>query len=401
MAHLTRNILLTTCLTLLSTNPTLIVAEAISEEDKPPLRAEERSAMEAFILHRDKKRDEYAQARAITTPNGIDVIESTEINGLKQWVKIRGNNKDNPVLLYLHGGPGSASMPFSYSMSSDWEKDFTIVHWDQRGTGKTRCSNPEYDPKTATFHDFYADTVAVINFLKDRLNKEKIIVLGHSWGTLLGTHLAKKNPELIHAYVGTGQMTNTIESETRGYEFALEQAQKHNDTEAVEKLKSIAPYPPNEKVATAELQRKVSTQRKYLQKYGGAVQGSYMEKIYEAFFKSPDYSICDWMGFIDTQLGGTPYPHRDLTGMFLQKEAGLANFDQDLGFDFSVPIFFFLGALDYQTSTTVATQYFDKITAPHKELVIFEKSGHAPPSTEEKKFVDNLVNLVRPYATKK
>ncbi|PCI54281.1 MAG: hypothetical protein COB36_10530 [Alphaproteobacteria bacterium] len=360
----------------------------------------DRTAIDSFVKYMAARKNLMAKSRKISTPNGIDVTESLQINGLKQWFRIRGTNKDNPVLLYLHGGPGSASMPFSYAMSSQWEEEFIMVHWDQRGTGKTRCSNPEYDPKTAQFEDFYTDMIEVITYLKKRLNKKKIIVLGHSWGTLLGTHLAKRNPELLHAYVGTGQMTNTIESETLGYEFALQQATENDDKEGVKRLKSIAPYPSPVPVGTKELQRQVSTQRKYLQKYGGAVQFSYMEKIYKAFFRSPDYSICDWMGFIDTQLGGTPYPHRDLTGSFLDKEGGLANFDQDIGFKFKVPMFFFLGALDYQTSTIIATRYFDKIQAPHKQLIIFEKSGHAPPQTEEKKFVDSLVKLVRPFALK-
>ncbi len=164
-------------------------------------------------------------------------------------------------------------------------------------------------------------------------------------------------------------------------------------------LDRYAPYPAHD-VPRDELQRKVSAQRGYLQKYGGALQFDYMAEVYPAIIQSPDYSMCDWMGFINTQLGGQPYPHRELTGLLIQKEAGIANFDQDLGFDFNVPIFFFLGALDYQTSTVVATRYFANIKAPYKKLLIFEKSGHAPSFTEEEKFIAGLVKHVQPLAIK-
>ncbi len=382
-------------------SPVLFAVEAVAE---PQMNTDqknmEKTATASFVKYLKKRKTSIAKARKISSTNGIEELESVKVNGLEQWLSIRGSDKNNPVLLYVHGGPGATSMPFAYEMSPDWEKNFIMVHWDQRGTGKTRCSNPDYDPREAKFDDFYADMIDIINYLRTRLNKDKVIILGHSWGTLLGTHLAKKNPELLHAYVGTGQMTNIYESEVLGYEFALKEAMRHNDTVGVARLKSIAPYPATGDVETKELQRRVSTQRRYLQKYGGALQINYMDKIYKAFFNSPDYSMCDWMGLINTQLGGAPYPHRDLNGSFVKKETGLANFDQDLGFDFKVPIFFFLGALDHQTSTIVATRYFNKINAPLKKLVIFEKSGHAPPAMEEDKFIDALVRHVRPLALK-
>lgn len=362
------------------------------------LSAQQIQAMTSFIAYRESARKRRLNALKISTPNGIEVREQVEINGLEHAILARGTDKNNPLLLYLHGGPGAVTMPFAYAMSPEWEQQFIMVHWDQRGTGKTRCANPHYRPQEATFEDFFSDTVKMVNYLIRRFDKQKIIVVGHSWGSLLGAHLAKKHPELLYAYVGTGQMTNTIESETLGYEFALEKARGKNDSKALEALESIAPYPPTSPVETKELQRKISTQRGHLQKFGGALKFDYMERIYYAFFNSPEYSLCDWMGFINTQLGGEPYPHRDLTGSFLQQEAGIANFDADLGFKFDIPIFFFLGRDDYQTSTIVAERYFERIDAPSKKLLIFEKSAHAPPFTEEKVFIKALVEHVRGLA---
>ena len=124
---------------------------------------DEEQAIKEFLEFRKGIQSGILEAKKIDTPNGIDVMESVRINGLDQWLQIRGYDRDNPVLLYLHGGPGSVIMPFSYMFVPDWEKNFTVVNWDQRGTGKTRCANPDYDPVEATFEDFFTDTVGDIN----------------------------------------------------------------------------------------------------------------------------------------------------------------------------------------------------------------------------------------------
>jgi pimeloyl-ACP methyl ester carboxylesterase len=350
-------------------------------------------AIEEFLQFRDGMRGSIGESRKITSANGIDVLETVNLNGMDQWISIRGQDKTHPVLLYLHGGPGAVVLPFAYMMAPEWEENFTMVHWDQRGTGKTRCSNPDFDPSTATFEDFFNDTVALVNHLRERLGRQKIIVLGHSWGSVLGLHLAKKHPDLLHAYVGTGQVANTWEGESLGYAFALKEAKRRGDVSGIQALESIAPYPSIEGFG-----EKIDVQRHFVQEYGGSLQFDYMGLVEKAFFESPEYSVCDWVSFFRTQLGfGEPYPHRSITERMLPQDSDIGNFDL-YGYEYEVPIFFFLGGLDRHTPTEVAARLFEKISAPRKKMVLFEKSGHAAPFTEAEKFVKSTIEFVRPLA---
>ena len=353
---------------------------------------EKARAIEEFLEFRSGIQAGVQAAKKIDTPNGIDVMESVHINGIDQWLQIRGFDKDNPVLLYLHGGPGAVIMPFSYMFLPDWEKNFTLVNWDQRGTGKTRCANPDYDPSDATFADFFSDTFEVVNYLRKRLNKDKIIIFGHSWGTFLGLHFARRHPGLIHAYVGTGQVTNTWQGEISSYAFVLREAKARGDDEGLAALEALAPYPDLENHA-----EKIGIQRHYVQKYGGSLIGiDYFQITQRAFFESPYYSICDWMGFFKTTFT-TNSPHRKLSMQLLDPKSPIGNFDL-VGYDYEVPIFFFLGALDQHASTEVASEYFAKIEAPYKKLLLFDKSAHAATMTQPQQFIDALVKHVRPLA---
>ena len=353
---------------------------------------DEEQAIKEFLEFRSGIQARILAAKKIDSPNGIDSMESVRINGLEQWLQIRGQDKDNPVLLYLHGGPGSVIMPFSYMFLPDWEKNFTVVNWDQRGTGKTRCANPDYDPSKANFEDFFTDMVEVVNYLRQRLGKDKIIVFGHSWGTILGMHLAKRHPELLHAYVGTGQVTNTWQAEISSYAFVLREAKARGDAEGLVALESLAPYPDLDQHA-----EKIGIQRHYVQKYGGSLRGiDYLQITQQAFFESPYYSVCDWMGFFKTTFSGDS-PHRQLSMRVLDPKLPIGNLDL-LGYDYTVPMFFFLGALDEHASTKVASQFFEKIQAPYKKLLLFDKSAHAPTMTQPQEFIDALVKYVRPHA---
>src|SRR6202035_746658 len=156
-----------------------------------------------------------------------------------QWIEVRGRNVNNPIFLFIHGGPGVAFIPMSGAFQNPWEKYFTVGQWDQRGAGKTYASNDkELQRRTMNVPQMEQDTLEVVNYLRNRFKREKIFVLGHSWGSVVGLWVANEHPALIYAYVGVGQVINTEQNEEVGYKDALKEGHKRPNEQAVEALES-------------------------------------------------------------------------------------------------------------------------------------------------------------------
>src|SRR5580698_2152938 len=152
-----------------------------------------------------------AASRKIVSPNGVDELLPLQINGSTQWVSIRGKDRRNPIILFLHGGPGSPTMPADYTFQTPWEDYFTVVQWDQRGTGKTYAANdPAITAATLSMMQMTSDAEEVVRYLMKRYDKKKIFLLGHSWGSALGVQLAQRHPEWFYAYIGVGQVVNGL-----------------------------------------------------------------------------------------------------------------------------------------------------------------------------------------------
>ena len=327
-----------------------------------------------------------ADTRKIVSPNGIEALLSVPINGTTQWLSIRGRDRRNPILLVLHGGPGSPTMPADYTFQSPWEDYFTVVEWDQRGAGKTYASN---DAKalaaTMTIDQMTSDAEEVVRYLRTMYGKKKIFLLGHSWGSVLGVELAQRHPEWLYAYLGVGQVVNTQKNEEIGYRFALEQAKEHNNSEAEKELLALAPYPGDAGSLTFA---KIGAQRKWLMYYGGLTYGrtnfSYDGNAWEL---SPDYTEKD----LDLVDDGSLY---SLTHLLGPLEA--VNFDAVKSF--RCPVFLFDGRHDYATSHELAVEWFKKIKAPEKEFVWFDNSSHMAMQEEPGRFLYYLVKDLRPLA---
>ncbi len=157
------------------------------------------SAIMSFVRNRN------AQDYAITAPNGIDEAKYVEIGGIEQWITIRGQDRSNPVLLFLHGGPGDATNPWGYAGFRSWLKQFTVVQWDQRGAGRTLGkTGPSLGP-TITIERMVQDGIELTELLRKELKQDGLILVGHSWGSILGLLMVKSRPDLFHAFVGTGR----------------------------------------------------------------------------------------------------------------------------------------------------------------------------------------------------
>jgi pimeloyl-ACP methyl ester carboxylesterase len=337
---------------------------------------------------RQDARDIIAASRKIVSPHGIETMTEIPINGTQQWISVRGHDARNPILLFLHGGPASPDMPLSWTFQTPWEDYFTVVQWDQRGAGKTYAANdPEKVAAGMTIDQMTADANEVVEYLRRTYHKQKIFLLGHSWGSALGVRVAQAHPEWFYAYIGVGQVANTRESEAVGYRFAVEQARAHDNQEALHELAALAPYPAPGK--PLDLQT-ISKQRKWLEYYGGLSWG-HTSFDYDAQTEklAPEYTDADLKAIDD----GSLYSMRYLLGPFTEVDFSKIT-------HFELPILFFLGRHDYSVSHEVAARWFATLHAPAKKLVWFEDSAHMVMQEQPGRFLMHLVDDARPYAVK-
>lgn len=233
-----------------------------------------------------------ANMRRIVTEHGVERLEAVQIGGVDQWVSIRGVDRRNPILLYIHGGPGYVSMPTAWSQTRAWEDYFTVVHWDQRGAGKTYAAAADRDAmiESLTYERMVNDAVEMLAWLRQEFAKERIFVLGQSWGSVLGVEIAQRHPDWLHAYIGVGQAADMLEGERRGYAWAMAQAHAENNAEAIAALEAIAPYAVDGPPSTEHL----LIQRRWLGHYGGVVYGRADSSDFtRAARLSPDYTNAD------------------------------------------------------------------------------------------------------------
>ena len=168
-------------------------------------------------------RNRNAQDYAITARNGIDEAKYVKVGGIEQWITIRGEDRKNPVLLLLHGGPGDATNPWGYAGFRSWLKYFTVVQWDQRGAGRTLGKNGPSLAPTITIDRMAQDGIELAELLRKTLQKDKIVLVGHSWGSILGVFMAKARPDLFYAFVGTGQVADPAQKLRRGLQRASQE----------------------------------------------------------------------------------------------------------------------------------------------------------------------------------
>ncbi|MDO4940274.1 MAG: alpha/beta hydrolase [Erysipelotrichaceae bacterium] len=311
-----------------------------------------------------------------------------ELNGLRQTIHIKGNDINNPVLLFLHGGPGVTNRHSVILSNDDLLDEFTIVAWDQRGTAGSYKGAKAED---LTIKQMIEDANSLVNYLCARFKKEKIFVIGGSWGSLLGTWLLHEHPEKIYAFVGFGQVVNIHKNELISWKYSLDEASKANDTKSVETLNRIGPpvmgcYKGDDVFDSMMLQRNI------MMKYGGYSKNEGKQDYFNAMVKpivlSGEYSLSELIGYIK----GYKFVLRNMW-----KEIGTTDFEKTCT-KFKAPIFIFDGRLDYNTPSELVEHWFDMIEAPIKELHWFEKSGHNPLSDEPIKFKKLLKEKLLPLA---
>jgi pimeloyl-ACP methyl ester carboxylesterase len=307
----------------------------------------------------------------------INVEEYAPINGINQYLYHLGTSYDNPVMLFLHGGPGSAESLFTRVFQGKWEDIYTVVHWDQRGTGKTLIRNPD---KLPTIDLVLQDLFEVIQHLKKKYNKQKIVLIGHSWGSVLGSVFIRKYPEEIAYYIGVAQVIDMLENERVGYNKVKELIEQAGDIKSMKKLESIGEYPGNRVLFNKEFLKKVEVVRKLQGKYGIGIKLDLSTWI--TVFKSPIFKFSDIIAFMKIFRVNAKL-HEFLGDFNLRTDA--ANYE--------VPIYYILGDSDWQAPYVIAQRYFEEIEAPNKGIFIIPNAGHMTMMEQPDLFFNALLEI--------
>lgn len=298
-----------------------------------------------------------------------------EVNGIQQGMFIRGENLENPVVLYLHGGPGTPLLQFIEFLEKEerLEKYFTVCYWDQRGSGMTYSKST--DPETITVEQMVEDTRVVTEYLQSRFGQDKIYIAGQSWGTYLGVKTIEKYPHNYLAYVGIGQVTNQTQSERLAYECMLTLARESDDQDVVE---TLANYDPSAE-DFPRLDYLVKVRTKLLNKYGiGHLhRGLTTGEMLNALFVFKGYTV------------------REKINWFLGADFSMVHLfpvilDDDLlvsSPEFEIPFYIIQGTYDYQVSQKLAEEYLIALIAPKKNFFMFTNSAHSPNMEEPEEFV--------------
>jgi len=305
------------------------------------------------------------------------------LGGFEQWLVIRGVDRTNPVLLFIHGGPGFPETPLFHSMCGDLQEDFVVVTWDQRGAGLSYSKDVPVE--SMTVEQFITDAHELVGYLKERFGVEKIYIVGHSWGSVLGMHLIDRYPEDFYAYVGIGQVVNMHENERISYEYVYNRAMELNDKKAIRELEEVGP-PVNGLYGDDPTDiDKLLTQRKWLLKYGGALYGktSYLS-YYPTYILSPEYSIFDSLNVLRGSKKSGELMNVQLRAVDLYTEIP----------EVEVPVYFFTGRHDYNTPFELVEEYYSILKVPRKELIWFEESAHSPNIEEPERFTRLMVEKV-------
>lgn len=313
----------------------------------------------------------YNQALAINTPDGIDEARFVRIGGIDQWIQIRGDDRANPVLLWLNGGPGFSTIPATLNYR-DWEKYFTVVMWDQRGEGKTFQKYGTSVGPTMTIARMTQDGIEVAQYLRTRLHKDRIILLGHSWGSILGAHMATDRPDLFYAYVGTGQVSHLGRDIEYAYPRLLDRAQKQGNQKAFQEMTNVGPPP-------------------YARTDDSFVPIKWANAL-DPPMRRP-FSFPSLWAMI---ASGAPYAGAD----FSQEKMWPAILADDLETTanrFAVPVVIIEGPADLVTP--LAQSFFDKVVAPRKEYILIPRAGHLAIFQDPADFLAILRTHVRPFAT--
>jgi pimeloyl-ACP methyl ester carboxylesterase len=359
--------------------PLTLVAFGLALALWKPVRTQERPSSNPDELRKlaaafDFLRTRNAQDYAISTPNGIDEAKYLKVGGIEQWVTIRGEDRANPVMLFLHGGPADVTNPWGHAGFRTWLRTYTVVQWDQRGAGRTLGRNERASAVNLTIDRLVQDGVELADALRTSLRKDKIIIVGHSWGSVLGVLMAKAKPDLFQAFVGTGQVGDPRAQAKVAFDAVLAKARALGDARALRELAAVGPPPYKDR------------------------RGYQVQRRWSNLFEGSDAFIASMLGFALVAPG---YTTRDVNDWFdgqnlsaeplMAQEMALA--PTALTGRFEVPVFVIQGAEDFTTPTSLAMSFVDAVDSPRKAFVTI-RGGHFAAFMNSSEFLRELGALL-------
>ncbi len=301
----------------------------------------------------------------------IDRCETVVVNGDRQNIRIRARREGSPVILFIHGGPGVCDRHLVLANQSGLADKYTMVCWDQRGSGKSYT--PDIKRQSLSVATYVDDAEALIDLLRVRFGIEKAVIAGHSWGTVIGTALAARCPEKISAYIAQGMFIDGSENELLSYEFCLREAERIGDKKAVARLAGIRPengrYPSD---------KAMMIQRDYLSKFGGGTyekREGMIKSLLLPLLRTPEYKLSDIPKYAQGGLYLSKALWNDVVAVSYKDVCEL-----------SVPVIVTQGRHDYNTPSEIAEAWFDRLHAPFKKWIWFERSAHSPIFEEPEKW---------------
>jgi pimeloyl-ACP methyl ester carboxylesterase len=309
-----------------------------------------------------------SSAACTTASQRIDEEGYVTVNGIEQWVQVKGDSCKNPVILHVHGGPGNPETPYTDNVYREWERDYTIVQWDQRGSGMTFARNKLSDDVPLRVEQLRDDGIEVARWARQRFGRRQVILMGSSWGSALSVLMAKASPASFCAYVGTSQIVSEAMLQRRSYDAVMALARAAGDQESIAKLDALGP-PPWTNPRNPGILRRVL--RKYEAMSTDPIPKSWMTPS-SARYASAQYET--------DYTAGEDYSWLQFVGM---KGDGIASrLDlTKLGPRFGMPVYMLQGAQDLLTMPESTKPYFDSIRAPRKAYVLVPRAGHDPNPT--------------------
>lgn len=302
----------------------------------------------------------------IDTSSSVASLEEVTLNGSRQWILIRGDNRNDPVLLVLHGGPGMPAMYLAHASTRLLEKNFVVVHWDRRDAGKS--FNPNMPPDQERVSVQLADAEALVRLLHDRFGTRPILLVGHSWGAYLGMLLIKRHRDWFAAYIGMGQVTDPAKERAVTDRYIHDEAVRRGTKEAL-----------------VEMQNNPNAYReKWLFKFGGELHHStsFLPLLLTGFM-APEYTFRDALNVAKGPNYAAHYMKYDVINEPISEAVTSVD----------VPAFLFAGRYDDVTPSVLGVMYFKKLQAPCKKIFCFESSAHFPFYEEPERFAEAMQDV--------